>query len=144
MVENRDHVRLHQVHVRLRLYFARAPSTISSQESVLTAVDLDAFGATMNHAEVLAPSCVRQADRPVSVCRRMEMWAGQNDLRSVLTYWDAFSSILEPQFEASMQQVGHRLTADRRESRNDESSASGRPLRVRRTCADFGRKTCLF
>ena len=99
MVENRDHVRLHQVHVRLRLYFARAPSTISSQESVLTAVDLDAFGATMNHAEVLAPSCVRQADRPVSVCRRMEMWAGQNDLRSVLTYWDAFSSILEPQFQ---------------------------------------------
>src|SRR3974390_2948980 len=77
MVENRDHVRLHQVHVRLRLYFARAPSTISSQESVLTAVDLDAFGATMNHAEVLALSCARRADRPVSVCQRMEMWAGQ-------------------------------------------------------------------
>jgi hypothetical protein len=50
----------------------------------------------MNHSEVLAPSCARQADRPVSVCRRMEMWAGKNDLRSVLTYWDAFSSILEP------------------------------------------------
>ena len=85
--------------MQLRLYVARPPSTISFQESVLTAVDLDAFGATMNHTEVLALSCARQADRPVSVCRRMEMWAGQNDLRSVLTYWDAFSSILEPQFE---------------------------------------------
>ena len=120
MVENRAHVRLHQAHVHLRLCFARAPSTISPQESVLAEVDLDAFGATMNHAEVLAPSCARKADRPLSVCRRMEMWAEQNDLRSVLTYWDTFSSILEPQFEASMQQVGHRLTADCREVRIED------------------------
>ena len=47
----------------------------------------------MNHAELLAPSCARQADRPVSVCRRMEMWAGQKDLRSVLAYRDAEDSL---------------------------------------------------
>src|SRR3974377_805260 len=70
--------RPNQARVQLRLYFARPPSTISFQESVLTAVDLDAFGATMNHAEVLALSCARQADRPGRACGRIHMWAGEN------------------------------------------------------------------
>ena len=71
---------------------------------------------------------LRAAGRPAGKCLSANgNVGGANDLRSVLTYWDALSSILEPQFEASLRQVGHRLTADCRESRNDESSASGRP-----------------
>ena len=91
MVENRAHVCLQTRRVCSCVYILHGlRRRFRSKSLSSTAVDLDAFGATMNHTEVLALSCARQADRPVSVCRRMEMWAGQNDLRSVLTYWVRF------------------------------------------------------